>query len=378
MIRKRIVSSAVAAVVAFGLVVSPVHGATLQEQLAESNQKQADAQYQIDMTQNTIDGIQQEIDKANAEMDRINGVISGINGELSALEDKIAKTQLELDAAEAKRAEQEDAMNERVRAMYMYGDGSMLEFLFTATDFADFISKVDMSRYIVQSDKEALDALAETKRIIDEKKQSIEADRLQTVAKKNQQEAALAQQQDLKAQKDSLIAQNKAIIAQAQATLDAEAAAAADLRSQIAAMVAAQNGGSTTGGASTFVPSGTYTWPCGGELTSYFGPRTDPYTGYHQGVDIGASTGTPVAAMGNGRVLSAGWNGGYGNCVVLELGNGMQAYYGHLSVISVSAGQTVNQGDIVGEVGSTGNSTGPHLHFGVISGGDFVDPLGLF
>lgn len=381
MTKKRIIAVVLGLVMTWGLVVSPVNAATLAEQLDESNQKRADAQYQIDMTQNTIAGIETEIAKANAEMDRINGVIGSINDEIAVLEAKIAKTQAELDVAEAKRKEQEDAMNERVRTMYMYGNGSMLEFLFTSSDFADFVTKVDMSRYIIESDKESLDALAETKKEIDEKKASIEADRLTTVSKKNEQEAALAQQQDVKAQKDSLLAQNQAIIAQAQATLDAETAAAADLRSQIAAQVAAQNaasGGSSTGGATSFVPSGTYTWPCYGEITSPFGPRTDPYTGYHEGVDIGASTGTPVRAMGNASVISAGWNGGYGNCVVINLGNGMQVYYGHLSEIDVSAGQTVNQGDVVGLVGSTGNSTGPHLHFGVISGGDFVDPMGFF
>lgn len=381
MTKERIISGIVGAVIALGLVVSPVNAATLQEQLAESNEKQAAVQYQIDMTQNTIAGIEVEVGKANDEMNRINGVIDGINSEIAVLEANIAKTQEELNIAEAKRLEQEEAMNARVRTMYMYGNGSMLEFLFTSTDFADFVTKVDMSRYIIESDKESLDALAETKRIIDEKKKSIESDRLKTVSKKAEQETALGQQQEIKAQKDALIAQNKAIVAQAQAELDAESAAAADLRSQIAAMVAAQNaanGGSTTGGSASFVPSGTYTWPCGGEITSYYGYRTEPYSGFHEGVDIGASTGTPLLAMGNGRVISAGWYGGYGNLVVIELGNGLQAYYGHMSSIAVSEGQTVNQGDTLGGVGSTGNSTGPHCHFGVLANGSFVDPFGYF
>jgi len=385
MIKRKMITGLLTGIIALTIVVAPVNAATLSEQLAESNDKQAAAQYQIDMTQNTIAGIETEIGKANDEMSRISGVIDTINGEIATLEANIAKTQQELDIAEAKRLEQEAAMNERVRTMYMYGNGSMLEFLFTSTDFSDFITKVDMSRYIIESDKEALTALEETKKVIDEKKKSIESDRLSTVSKKNEQETALAQQQQLKAQKDELLAQNQAIVAEAQAQLDAESAEAASLRAQIQALMVQQNsanatagGGSTTGGNTSFVPSGSYQWPCGGEITSPFGPRTDPYTGYHEGVDIGASTGTPVLAMGNAQVLSAGWNGGYGNCVIIDLGNGMQAYYAHLSSIAVSAGQTVNQGDVLGGVGSTGNSTGPHLHFGVISGGGFVDPFGFF
>ena len=379
MIKKRMITGMVGTVLLLGMVISPVNAESLSDQLAASNERAAAAQYQIDMTQNTIDGIEAEITKANEEMSRISGVINGINAEITVLEANIAQTQIELNAAEAKRAEQEAAMNERVRSMYMHGNGSILEFLFNSTDFSDFVTKVDMSRYIVESDKEALDALEETKQTIAEKKASIEASRLQTVSKKNEQETALAQQQQLKAQKDQLVAQNQAIIAQAQTALNAETAAAADLKAQIAAEMAARAAsGSTTGGSTSFVSSSSYTWPCGGSITSYFGPRTDPYTGYHEGVDIGASTGTPVAAMGNAYVVSAGWNGGYGNCVVIDLGNGIQCYYGHLSAINVSAGQTVNQGDIVGLVGSTGNSTGPHLHFGIISGGDFVDPFSIF
>jgi len=384
MIKRKIVTAVLVGVIALSIVIAPANAASLSDQLAESNQKKADAQYQVDTTQNTIAGIETEIGKANDEMNRITGVIDGINGEIAALEANIAKTQQELDIAEAKRLEQEAAMNERVRTMYMYGNGSMLEFLFTSSDFADFVTKVDMSRYIIESDKEALTALEDTKKVIDEKKKSIEADRLATVSKKTEQETALNQQQEVKAQKDQLLAQNQAILGEAQSKLDAESAEASSLQSQIQALMAQQNaassaaGGSTTGGSTSFVPSGSYTWPCGGSITSPFGPRTDPYTGYHEGVDIGASTGTPVLAMGNAQVLSAGWNGGYGNCVIIDLGNGIQAYYGHLSSISVSTGQTVNQGDLLGAVGSTGNSTGPHLHFGVISGGGFVDPFGVF
>ncbi|HEY5537369.1 MAG TPA: peptidase, partial [Acetobacterium sp.] len=254
MIKRRIVTALLTGIIALSVVIAPVNAASLSDQLAESNQKQADAQYQVDMTQNTIAGIETEIGKANNEMNRIGGVIDGLNGEIATLEANIVQTQQELDAAEAKRLEQEAAMNERVRAMYMYGNGSMLEFLFSSSDFADFVTKVDMSRYIVESDKEALTALEETKRIIDEKKKSIEADRLATVSKKTEQETALNQQQEVKAQKDQLLAQNQAILGEAQAKLDAESAEAANLQSQIQAMVAQENaansgaGGSTTGG----------------------------------------------------------------------------------------------------------------------------------
>ena len=389
MTKKRIISGIVGIMVTLGMLISPVNAASLTEQLAESNEKQAAAQYQIDMTQNTIAGIETEIGKANEEMSRISGVIDTINAEIAVLEANIEKTQKELDIAETKRQEQEASMNERVRTMYMYGNASMLEFLFTSSDFADFVTKVDMSRYIIESDKSSLDALAETKRMIDEKKAKIEADRLQTVAKKSEQETALSQQQEIKAQKDSLLAQNQALVAEYQAIVAAEAANAASIEAQVREMMAAQaaaTGGSTTGGNTSFVPSnGTYQWPCPGYYPSadddFFGTRLHPIWGdyrTHYGVDMGAPSGTPIQAMGNGSIISAGWNGGYGNCVIVDLGNGVQAMYAHMSGFAVSSGQTVNKGDVVGYVGSTGDSTGAHLHFGVLSGGSFVDPLGYF
>lgn len=114
MTKKRIISGIMGMMVTLGILISPVNAASLTEQLAESNEKQAAAQYQIDMTQNTIAGIEAEIGKANEEMSRITGVIDKINTEIVALEANIAKTQEELNVAEAKRKKQEQAMNERV------------------------------------------------------------------------------------------------------------------------------------------------------------------------------------------------------------------------------------------------------------------------
>ena len=103
-------------------------------------------------------------------------------------------------------------------------------------------------------------------------------------------------------------------------------------------------------------------------ITSYFGMRNNPVSGVyksHDGVDIGAAYGTAIYAAAGGTVVTAGWYGGYGNCVMINHGNGYTTLYGHQSRIAVSAGQTVSQGQVIGYVGSTGNSTGPHLHFEV-------------
>jgi murein DD-endopeptidase MepM/ murein hydrolase activator NlpD len=126
---------------------------------------------------------------------------------------------------------------------------------------------------------------------------------------------------------------------------------------------------------------GDLTSPLSGPITSDFGNRIHPITGeekFHAGIDIGASEGTPVGAAGAGEVTMAGWNGGYGNCVMIDHGNGLESLYGHLSAIMVSVGDLVTQLQTIGLVGSTGDSTGPHLHFELRQDGTPIDPSALF
>lgn len=403
--KHRIVSGIITGSLVLAFLTAPVNAASLTEQLEQSNARQAAAKYQVDMTQNTINGIEEEISKVNEEVNRISGIIGAINADIATIEANIAKKQEELKIAETKKLEQEEAMSDRVRAMYMYGNGSIMEFIFSASDFSDLITKLDMSRYIMTADKDSLNALEETKKVIDEKKLSIEADRLKTVEKKTEQEVVLTQQEQVLAQKDQLLAQNQATLEEYKAIEEAEAATSADIEGQLQAyyeqqraaaeQAAAGNsgnsgstdgtaggdttGGDTSGGGSTAPPeySSSYVWPCGGDITSEFGWRIHPIYGdsrFHAGVDIGASSGTPVACAGNGTVISAGWNGGYGNCVIVDIGNGLSAVYAHLSAINVSSGETVAAGQTVGAVGSTGDSTGSHLHYEVRLYGSPVSP----
>ena len=114
-------------------------------------------------------------------------------------------------------------------------------------------------------------------------------------------------------------------------------------------------------------------WPVSGPVTSPFGWR---WGRMHEGIDIGVSYGTPIHAAASGTVIYCGWESGYGNLTVLDHGGNLATAYGHQSSIAVSCGQHVNQGDVIGYVGSTGHSTGPHLHFEVRVNGSPVDPMG--
>lgn len=121
-------------------------------------------------------------------------------------------------------------------------------------------------------------------------------------------------------------------------------------------------------------------WPTVGWLSAGFGERSDPFTGdpaYHPGLDISADKGTPIVATAAGVVESAGWNGNYGNLIVLDHGFGIKTRYGHLSGFAVKAGATVQRGDLLGYVGATGRATGPHLHYEIMANGQLINPLQL-
>ena len=120
-------------------------------------------------------------------------------------------------------------------------------------------------------------------------------------------------------------------------------------------------------------------WPANGEITSPYGYRTHPIFGttiYHSGIDIGVDYGTPVHSADSGTVVYAGWMSGYGNTVVVDHGNGISTLYGHNEDVAVSEGQSVGKGSVIAYAGSTGNSTGPHVHFEVRVNGDPTDPMG--
>ena len=145
----------------------------------------------------------------------------------------------------------------------------------------------------------------------------------------------------------------------------------------------ANNGGGSSGAGSGANSTGSFIWPVASYVyvSSRFGQRVHPITGEiknHTGIDIASNQGTTIYAADGGTITLAAWNGGYGNCVMIDHGNGYVTLYGHMSSIAVSQGQTVSQGDTIGYVGSTGNSTGPHLHFEVLKNGTRIDPEQFF
>lgn len=294
----------------------------------------------------------------------------------------------EVDAAQKVADEQLEKYKVRVRAMEESGRYSYIEVLFGASSIGEFLSLIDDIGDIMRSDKElenayrqSVEELKSVKAEYEEAKAEMEDSKAELVALKAQQEKDIAEATAVISSLQSDISSNSSVLNELSAQ---EQALNSEIQKKVAELNKQQedanknNGGSSGGGSTT--GTGNLVWPsyCT-YITSRQGPRTHPVTGEyknHGGTDIGASYGSAIYAADSGTVVysSDGWNGGWGNYVMIDHGNGMQTLYAHMSSRAVSVGQTVSAGQTIGYVGSTGMSTGPHLHFEMYINGSRIDP----
>ena len=384
---------------------------SIQAEIDDLNDQKNEIQDLMDNIQTEIDSLDYEkantlekkliLDQKNMlaqeELDVIQEQIDIIDGMLSSIQNDLA-------AARAEEEYQKERWLTRVRAMEENSDVGYMEVLFQATSFADLLTRIDIINEVMAYDEaleeeyiaarenvEALEGQAEAMYAQNEENRlelEIKTAQLDTdidaacqlivqlESDIDEYNTVLDQEAETKAELETLIVEKERELTEAKAA--EEAARQAALAAQIgytSSPSVPQTGGSTSG---AWMMWPTYTK----YLTSTYGPRTNPVTGIfttHDGVDIGASYGTSIWTAAGGTVVYAGWNGGYGNCVMINHGNGYTTLYGHMSQIAVSNGQTVSMGQVVGYVGSTGNSTGPHLHFEIraSSTAQTLDPMGF-
>jgi len=295
----------------------------------------------------------------------------------------IAEKNMQVEEALRLETEQLERYRTRVRAMEENGNIGFLGFLFNASDIGEFLTVMDDVGEIMASDRALEDAYIAAR-------MNTEAVRAEYEEYKAEIELIQAdlhnQQAELEAELEEanlLINQITADIESNAAILEEFAAAERQAETNVANMVIALEKERKAKEAAMVKGTGSFIWPAPTStyLTSRFGVRTHPVTGTqksHTGVDIGAGAGDNALAADGGTVTMAGWNGGYGNCVMIDHGNGYKTLYAHLSSISVAKGAVVDKGVVVGHVGSTGVSTGPHLHFEVWSGESRIDPEQFF
>ena len=362
---------------------------------AQQSDKLGEIQRKQTENSSAIEDAKQELEGIQSQRQDLQVAIQGLTGQLSAANDRlvqaqavseryavvallmsieIEKTQKELDQAKA-------ATRRSAVLLYQRSDSSaMLDLIGSADGSGNF---VEGSHYLNRvSGKRQRDAqrVGTLRQDLGEQQTKLEASRKladdardQATSEEQRIEGLYAQQQAAlgnAASTEQTYNQKVADLGAQQAQLAADFQAESD---QIAAALAAAGDTPSYG-------NGMFIRPIpGAPITSGFGYRTDPITGQqalHAGIDFGASCGTPIRAGGSGMVLSAGPNGGYGNATIINHGGGLATLYGHQSAFAVSAGQVVAQGQVIGYVGSTGKSTGCHLHFEVRVNGTPVNPLG--
>lgn len=359
---------------------------SIQQQVNQQNAAKADAETVIGSVSEQLRQIEEQLRQATAELGTIKEQRVSVENDITLNERQLVEAQKRLEGRET-------VFYKRVRDIYINGRLSYIDVVIGSKDFSDFANRLEVLKRIIDSDITLINEIKKERAEIEAHKQKLETDRAKLV---ELEKAALAKQAEIeqkKAERNVVLqkAQNdRATAMQAIEELNASSAQvsamlkerqAARAAAAAAAAAAAQTSAGQGQGASDNWVQGTgqLGWPVSGEITSPYGYRVHPIWGttiYHSGIDIGVDEGTPVHAADGGVVVWSGWMGGYGYAVVIDHGNGLSTLYGHNSELAVDEGQSVAKGQVISYAGSTGNSTGPHVHFEVRVNGDPVDPMG--
>jgi murein DD-endopeptidase MepM/ murein hydrolase activator NlpD len=297
------------------------------------------------------------------------GEIRDLQGEISYASKQISNVKKELDLMQADIDRQNEEMSDRIRAMYKNGDVGMIEILLGSESIIDFMTNMDMAQKIFDNDVEVLEKLEEQHLILDGHRTQLENLQQQLLLKK-QQEAS--KQSQLQVNRGS-VAKLKAEVSVTNKTLESQVDALnAEANALTAEILRLQGSGAYIGG--------DMAWPAPGSrnVTSPFGYRIHPILRVkklHTGIDIGIGSGNKIVAANAGTVIKAAWNNSYGYMVMIDHGGGIVTLYAHNSKLQVSTGDIVTRGQTVATSGSTGMSTGPHLHFEVRVNGEYKNPM---
>ena len=321
-----------------------------------------------------------EMDGLNRELDELADSLEFIADELSKAEMSLEAAEADLEIAVENREEQMEILKSRLRFMYINRNVGYLDILLGSASITDFLNRVDTIARIYEHDEAILSRLLEIEARISNTVDTITNDRNLIIALQNAREDETERLEKVLAQRRAFIEELEAdaqrysaLVAQ----LEAEDARITRLITEEAERLARQR----SAGVAQFT-GGRLTWPVpsSGQVSSPFGYRTNPISHrreHHNGIDIRAPHGNNVVAAEGGTVIFAGWMNGMGNTVIINHGS-ISTLYGHHSRNLVTTGQTVSAGDVIARIGSTGHSTGPHLHFEVHVGNRRTNPMPYF
>ena len=376
----------------------------MEEEQAALESQMAGIQQQYVANENEMLDMVSQKNVIDQEIANLNAQISLINEQIAAFNLLIADKQDELDDAQAKLAELNEKHKERIRAMEEEGKLSYWSVLFKANSFSDLLARITMIEEIAAADQRRLREMSAAADVVASAMAELEIQKADQEATVAELEQATVEMEAKRAEADELLAQLIAKGEEFELLIEESEAAQDELMQQIAAAekefdkakyqewlatsiattkpteppVNGGGGGEGGGGGGEVSTSGWMTPVPYYTLTSPFGMRLHPVYGYyrmHNGVDLACAQGTPIYASRSGQVTTAAYGKDAGYYVSINHGDGFASVYMHMTHYIVSAGEYVEQGTVIGYVGSTGASTGPHLHFGISYNGTYVNPM---
>lgn len=361
-----------------------------EEQIQEAEKEKEELQSNVTDLEgvlNTLESLKEDlalyVTTLDTTLSEINRKITELQQLIEEKQKEIQITQKELEEAVLVEEDQYAEMKQRIQFIYEQGNQAIAELLFSSNSFGDALNKVDYIEMLSSYDRKVLNSYIETREMIEQIKLLLESEEILLEEANSAMESEQAAMESLIQEKEQEILyfefdinNKEAIKAQLQAELDQETAIIKALELAVEEerrQLAEENG---------LLPSydgGKFAWPCPEytRISSDYGMRIHPVYGvemFHSGVDMAAPAGSPILAAYDGKVVSAGYSSSMGNYVLIDHGDEVYTIYMHASELYVSDGQIVIRGEKIAAVGTTGTSTGNHLHFGVREGGNYVNP----
>lgn len=404
--KKKIAVLAAAAALTLGTVFSSYATSKAIEDAKKKVSSMEEEKKKVESALKELEGKKSDTAAYVKELDRnlsaLAGELTKLEGDISQKEEQIEEAKVELETAKITENRQYEDMKLRIQYMYENGQTGLLESMMQSESIAELLNRAEYASQITSYDRKMLEEYRKTRQEVALKKEALKTEHQELLTLQDSTKAKQSSVKTLMASKEAELASYETKIASAQGEIDqynADIKAQEEHMARVEAEIRrkeeearkaeearraeeAKKNQSSAGGDSTVKKGNTnFIWPCpaSGRISSAFGDRSSPTEGAstnHKGIDIPAPSGSSIVAAADGKVVISTYSYSAGNYIMIDHGGGLTTVYMHCSQLLVKEGETVKQGQTIAKVGSTGYSTGPHLHFGVRSGGSYVNPSG--